>query len=142
MPKTGSFLHDSFVVTDVAAVGNAFDVTKFHEHDLYADTSGKGRIFADRVESVIVRVKTLAGSPAPTKIIIRCCFDATGDYTWLPDTEALISTGLTTTTSGCTAFEYKLPIKNVINNDSTVYLFFKTDNGTCTVDASCITWSE
>jgi hypothetical protein len=35
MAKTGNFYHGSTITSNVAAIGTTFDVTKFHEHDLY-----------------------------------------------------------------------------------------------------------
>lgn len=63
--KTTSTFHASTVTTDVAAVGQNFSSTKFHEHTLSdapdetIDTQGR---FFDRIETIIVRVKGLASS--------------------------------------------------------------------------------
>jgi hypothetical protein len=96
MAKVGSFLHDSFVDDDVAAIDTAFNVARVHVHNLYAGTYISGNRFKDRIESIIVRLKTIAGGAA--KVTIRLCMDAAGDYTIVPDTEADLAFGVTTAT--------------------------------------------
>jgi hypothetical protein len=140
MAKVGSFLHDSFVDDDVAAIDTAFNVARVHVHNLYAGTYISGNQFKDRIDSIIVRLKTIAGGAA--KVTIRLCMDAAGDYTIVPDTEADLAFGVTTATTGCAAIYYGAPIKNVIGNNDTLYLFVKVDAGTAVLDASCVTWSE
>jgi hypothetical protein len=138
MPKTGHFYHSSTVSSNVAAVGTAFDVTKFHLHELNAGLT-VGTVFKGYVEGLFIRVTSIAGGA--TKITARLCCDAAGDFTFLPDTEATLATGLTTATTGVAVYEFKLPIKQFFGTDD-VYLFLKTDAGTVTLANSCITWSE
>lgn len=140
MAKVGSFLHDSFVVDDVAGINTSFAVARVHVHNLYADTYISGNQFKDRIESIIVRLKTIAGGAA--KVTVRLCMDANGDFTIVPDTEADLAFGVTTADSACAAFYYGAPIKNVVGNNDTLYLFVKVDAGTAVLDASCVTWSE
>jgi len=140
MPKVGSFLHDSFVVDDVAGVNTAFNTARVHIHNLYADTYISGNQFKDRIESIIVRLKTIAGGAA--KVTVRLCMDAAGDFTIVPDTEAELAFGITTADSACAAILYGAPVKNVVGNNDSFYLFVKVDAGTAVLDASCVTWSE
>ena len=138
MPKTGHFYHSSTVTSNVAAVGTTFDTTKFHKHELNAGLN-VGTVFKGYVEGLFIRVTNIAGGA--TKITARLCCDAAGDFTFLPDTEATLATGLTTATTGVAVYEFKLPIKQFFGTDD-VYLFLKTDAGTVTLANSCITWSE
>ena len=144
MAKTGQFFHSSTITTDVTGVGQSYDATKFHEHSMYdanEQLSTQGR-FKGRIETIIVRVKGL--NAATTKISVSGACDENGDYIWFPDTEATIATGITTSTTGSAVYEYKLPVRQFFDSDK-MYLFFKCDGGagiTCTVDASCIVWSE
>lgn len=145
MAKTGQFFHSSTITTDVAGVGTSYDATKVHAHPLYnSETISTGTRFKGRIETIIVRVKAMSGGGGPTlptSISVSGACDADGDYIWFPDTSAQIATGVTTSTVGSVVYEYKLPIRHFFDSN-TVYLFFKTNNGTCTVDASCIVWSE
>jgi len=138
MPKTGHFYHSSTVTSNVAAVGTTFDTAKFHLHELNAGLN-VGTVFKGYVEGLFIRVTSIAGGA--TKITARLCCDANGDFTFLPDTEATLATGLTTATTGVAVYEFKLPIRQFFGTDD-VYLFLKTDAGTVTLANSCITWSE
>lgn len=142
MAKIGKYYHGSTVVQDKTTVGTSFDKTKGHEHILLPsqpiNTSGA---FCSMIHGVYVRVKDIeSGSTTPT-ITIRLCCDADGDYTFLPDTKAELALGLTTNTSGVGVVQFDLPLKHYFG-DSTVYVFIKIDQGTCTFEASCLTWSE
>ena len=140
MAKIGKFHHDSFVTTDIAAVDTNYAAARVHPHALYAGLGNSGKPFCDRIETILVRFKTIAGGAAA--VTLRLCLDADGDYAVVPDTTATISLGITTNTTGCAAVKYDAPIRNVIGNNDTLYLFVKVDAGTAVLDASCITWSE
>ena len=152
MGKVGTYFHDSLNTTEVAAVGTAFDVTKFQLHDLIPDqtypNSSPNRLpgttrktlFANRIEGLHVRVTSIAGGAAT--LTCRITADAAGDFVLMPDTEATISTGITTATSGCVAYSIGIPFFGIVNADSKFWLWVKTDAGTVTLAQSCLTWSE
>jgi hypothetical protein len=152
MGKVGTYFHDSLNTTAVAAVGTTFDVAKFHLHDLIPDqtfpNSAPNRfpgvtrktLFNNRIEGLHVRLTSIAGGAA--NVTCRITADAAGDFVLMPDTEAAISTGITTTTSGCVAYSIGIPFFGIVNSDSKFYLWVKTDAGTVTLAQSCITWSE
>lgn len=152
MGKVGTYFHDSLNVTAVASVGTAFDVTKFQLHDLIPDQTfpnsaplrfpgvTRKTLFANRIEGLHVRVTSIAGGAA--KLTCRISADAAGDFTLMPDTQATIVTGITTTTSGCVAYSIGIPFFGIINADSKFWLWAKTDAGTVTLAQSCLTWSE
>jgi hypothetical protein len=81
-----------------------------------------------------------------TKLTMRICADAAGDYTLVPDTEADLVAGLTTTTSQCVAFSVQLPLFQILSapGNGSLYLFVKVDNAATvpTLAQSCITWRE
>ena len=135
MSKTGRFTHGSTITSNVAAIGTTFDVTKFHLHQLTIPNTQ----FTNQIEGLFIRVTNIAGGA--TKITARLCCDPNGDYTFLPDTEADIATGLTTSTTGTVAYAFGLPLKQFFGT-SEVYLFIKTDAGTVTLANSFITWTE
>jgi hypothetical protein len=152
MGKVGTYFHDSLNVTEVASIGTTFDVTKFHLHDLIPDqtfpNSAPNRfpgvtrktLFNNRIEGLHVRLTSIAGGAA--NVTCRITADAAGDFVLMPDTEAEISIGITTTTSGCVAYSIGIPFFGIVNSDSKFYLWVKTDAGTVTLAQSCITWSE
>jgi hypothetical protein len=136
-----TFFHNSVVTQDRAAVGTAFDKAKGHTHDLLSGVDFGNRSFGARVEGITVEVSAIAGGA--TKLTVRMCLDADGDITVVPDVEATLATGLTTTTTGCVAYSVKVPVfQTVSGEDGSVYLFFKTNADTVTVARSRVTWTE
>ena len=140
-----NFLHDS-LQTGVQVLGTSFNTADVHVHDLTAtlpDFQRTGRNFYGIVEGIHVRL-TSAGSP--TKVTIRVCADADGDYTLVPDTEATLVAGVTTATSKCAAFSVGIPIFQILGGpgNGSLYLFAKVDDGTGNpvLAQSCITWRE
>ena len=146
MARVGHFLHDS-VQTGSQSLGTAFDVADVHVHDMTAllPEIVKGKNFQGIVAGIHVRL-TNPGAPSATKVTIRVCADADGDYTLVPDTEATLVAGVTTTTAQCAAFKVDLPLFQVLAGpgNGNLYLFAKVDNAaTVPVFAqSCITWTE
>ena len=140
-----NFLHDS-LQTGAQVLGTAFNTADVHVHDLTAtlpDFQRTGRNFYGIVEGIHVRL-TSAGSP--TKVTIRICADADGDYTLVPDTEATLVAGVTTATSKCAAFSVGIPIFQILAGpgNGSLYLFAKVDDGTGNpvLAQTCITWRE
>jgi len=139
------FLHDSVVAPSPAPVlGTAFDAADVHVHDLQAGMIAPvraNRNFKGIVEGIHVRLTDIAGA---SKITIRLCADAAGDFSLVPDTEATLVTGITDTDSACAAFKVGLPLFQVLGGpgNGTMYLFAKVDGGTPTFSQSCITWME
>jgi hypothetical protein len=141
MAKTGNFYHSSTVTLNRASVGTSFDVLKFHEHDLGLDgnLAYQGSAFFGYVEGLYVRVTAIAGGAKTITARITC--DPAGDFSFFPDTDADIAVGLTTTTTGVAAYEFKLPLKQFFGTEK-LYVFIKVDAGTVTLANSCIVWSE
>lgn len=138
MAKVGSFIFGSTISSNVAAIGTTYDVTKFHLHKLLEGRSDQTQ-FTNEVDGLYVRVTNIAGGAA--KITARLCCDPDGDFTFLPDTEAELSIGLTTATTGVAVWDFGLPLKQFFGT-SDVYLFIKCDAGTVTLANSCVVWRE
>jgi len=142
MPKTGRFLHEVQSTTDVP-VTNAFVVAQrtdlnLNDFSLTTGTQKVGGPFIGYLESMVIRVKNIAGGA--TKLTIKLTHQATGTQVLIPDTEATISLEVGTLTEGGVAFEFG-PFA-YMHTDDQVHIFYKTDAGTCTVDALELYWSE
>tara|TARA_Y100001973_G_C5206838_1_gene342051 strand:- start:278 stop:685 length:408 start_codon:yes stop_codon:yes gene_type:complete len=135
MAKVGSFLHQVSSTTDVAAVGTSYNAAKYSSVRLRttADPTRVGAILS----GVYVKVKTIAGGAA--KLSIQISTDVNGDSIIIPSSEADLSTGVTTATVG--AAVYDLAIDYVSSSDQ-IYIWYKTDAGTVTVDSVEVSWRE
>lgn len=138
------FLHHN-PVTGTQSVSNAFQLSAVHAHDLNANVVPflAERSFLGRVDSIQVVLDTLAGSPSPTKVTMRLCEDAAGDIVIIPDTEADLAIGLTTSTIGCAVFKAQTIMRQDLGSpgNGTFYLFVKVDQGTARFVGSEIFWS-
>ena len=139
------FLHDS-LVTGAQAVLTTFSTGVVHIHDMQAQMAPlmrEGRAFRGIVNGVHVRL-TSAGNAAVTKVTMRICADAAGDYTLVPDTEATLVAGITTGASKCVAYKVDLPLHQILEVSGDLYLFIKVDanTGGPVFAQSCITWGE
>jgi len=135
MAKVGSFLHQVSSTTDVAAVGTSYNAAKYSSVRLRttADPTRVGAILS----GVYVKVKTIAGGAA--KLSIQISTDVNGDSIIIPSSEADLSTGVTTATVG--AAVYDLAIDYVSSSDQ-IYIWYKTDAGSLTVDSVEVSWRE
>lgn len=144
-----NFLHDSVVVPGSApALGTAFNTSDVHVHDMQENLppfQQDKRNFRGIIEGIHVRLDSGA-TPSATKVTIRLCADADGDYTLVPDTEAELVAGVTDGDTQCAAFSVNLPIFQPLAGpgNGNLYLFAKVDNATTAPDfvQSCITWRE
>ena len=141
-----NFLHSS-VVTGSQALG-ALNTSDVHVHDLQARLPAfqkGGRNNRGIVEGIHVKL-TSPGAPSATKVTIRICADANGDEVLVPDTEADLVAGVTTTTVQSAAFSVGLPLFQLLAGpgNGNLYLFAKVDNaGTVPVfTQSVISWRE
>ena len=97
-----------------------------------------GDAFLGNINSLVVQVSSIASSAA--KISFKLATDTGGDEIIIPTTEADIDTGITTAADGAIAARIDLDVG--LSSGDTLYLFYKTDTGTCTVDKVIICWSE
>jgi len=136
-------IRTSTISTARSAVGNAFDAAKDHEHELYsnsfpADNSQATSAFMGYIEGIRINLSSISGA---SEITMRVCFDGDGDEVFIPDTTASISTGITTSTVGSVAYSVKIPVRHETADGKSLYVFFKTNAGTVTVNESIINWS-
>jgi hypothetical protein len=143
MPKTGTYFHEILNVDDVP-VTTSFNAANKHDIFLNASNLGspvgaQGKPFFGKLEGMVIRVKALAGAPAPTKITIKITHNPGGQQVIIPDTEGTIGLEVGSTTIGGCAYRFDFPY---VHNDDQLHIFYKADNGTCTVDAVELYWSE
>lgn len=140
MAKTGNFYHQHKVSVERASIGTSYDKAKLHAHDMHEGgiAGVSGQRYRGKIEGIIVQLSAISGAG---RITIRASYDQDFDSMFLPDTEAVISTGLTTATDGSVAYRYELPIITEVDF-SQIFICFKTDAGTVTVDSSTVIWSE
>ena len=122
--------------TDVAAVGTAFNAAKHNEVTL------SGGPFLGRISGIVIQVKSLAGADggaAPTTLTMRLAYESDGDVCIVTDTASSIYAGITTATTGTA--DYRADVDLSIDTGK-VYVFCKTNQGTCTIDSVKITWEQ
>ena len=140
--KITHFLHHN-PVTGSEGVTNAFQLSCVHEHDLQANLpdSMKATNFFGIVDSLQVYLTNVAGA---AKVTMRLCEDAAGDVVIVPDTEADLVFGLTTTNTGNAVFKVQTIIRQDLGGpgNGSLYLFVKLDAGTATFAGSECFWQE
>ena len=129
--RTSKTMHYKRDDTNVAGVGSAFNAAKRNELVL---TSGS---FLGRLNGIVIGVSSMSAGPAPTTLTMRITEDAAGDRCIVTDTDSSISVGLTTATSGTADYRADIDLSVL---GGTVYVFCKTNTGTCTIDSVTITW--
>lgn len=95
-----------------------------------------GGKFGVKISGIYIHVHALAGTPAPTSLIVRVSPDATGDEMLVPDTTATISTGFTNATRG--GVVYKVDVDAFLLSE-TIFVTVKTNQGTATLKNVTIT---
>lgn len=135
MARIKPFRH-TVIQQPALAITNSYASAKRVQFNLGMPFSGDA--FRGKLQSLIVQVSSIASSA--TKVNFKIATDTGGDEIIIPDTSADIDTGITTAAKGATATRIDLDI-GLLSGD-TVYVFFKTDTGTCTIDQAFITWEE
>lgn len=69
---------------------------------------------------------------AASKITLRLCRDVEGDQMIITDTQSDLYTGITTATKGSAIFALNAFVK--VGHAGDLYVFLKTDTGTCDLD--------
>jgi len=77
-----------------------------------------------------------------TKLTMAISTDAAGDVLLYPDTEDTLALGKTTNTKGLASYAFDLPFIDTSGSEVTFYVFWKTDNGTLTVDSFELFYSQ
>ena len=140
MSATGKFIHSSIHTGMTVALTNAYVAgAQRHLIPLNADSTnvvGSKRGVA-RLQALYVHVNTIAAGC--TSLTVRLTRDAAGNQAWIGDTTATLSPGITTATQG--AITVKLDV-DYVHTDGDLYVHFRTNAGTCTVDRVELTWEE
>tara|TARA_Y100001938_G_scaffold150489_1_gene241651 strand:+ start:1767 stop:2177 length:411 start_codon:yes stop_codon:yes gene_type:complete len=132
--KTKGLIKKSTDTTQKTSVGNSYDAAKKATLVLNMPS---GFPLNFHLEGLWVQMSSLNSSP--TKLTIKISKDANGDECIVTGTESTIETGVTTATDGSCV--YKIDLDYVFSSSS-VYVFFKTDTGTVSVDAVELTYNE
>lgn len=139
-----NFIHDS-LQTGAQVLGTAFDVADVHVHDMTTGLPAyqQNANFAGIVAGIHIR---LTSATSATKVYVRICADAQGDYSLVPDTEADLVAGVTTATAKCAAYKVDLPIFQILAGpgNGNLYLFARVDDASSNpvMAQTCITWRE
>jgi hypothetical protein len=113
------------------AVSNSFNAS--NKSSLNLDIDYK-KVFAANVQGVFVTASSIS---AANSLTIRVCTDSAGDKPIVPDTQATIATGLTTSDSGMAVYKVDL---DVYTSAETYFVFYKTNAGSLTVDSVTMTY--
>jgi hypothetical protein len=140
MAATGKFIHASTHTGLTIALTNAYVAgAQRHLIPLNQDSPGVvgNKRGIARLQALYVHVNTIAAGA--TSLTVRLTRDAAGNQPWIGDTTATLSTGITTATQG--AITVKMDV-DYVHEDANLYVHFKTNAGTCTVDRVELTWEE
>ncbi len=135
-----NFLHAS-QLTGTDGLTNAFGTARVHNLADKVPTNAARR-WVGILETLNLHVHAIAGGC--TKLTVRVTADAAGNESILPDTQATIATGVGTATTGSVAFSAGVGMTNLnpTQTDVIVYVWVKTDAGTCNLKESTLVWRE
>lgn len=120
--------------TPITSIGTSFSTSKRFTVDMgHFPTGGPYR---GRPSLIIAQVSSIS---SVATITMRATRDAAGDECIITDTDATISTGVTTATDGTAEWALNADVALAIGDD--VYVFLKGDAGTFTCDYLEISWS-
>ena len=115
-------------------VTSVFDVTKYGTLNVDIDFRD---VYAAHLEGIWVRLTDISGA-GTTKVTIKVTSDPEGDIIIIPDTEAEIARGLTTTNSGFAVYKVDL---DYINGQS-LYVFARCNTGTAKLNTVDLTYQR
>ncbi len=136
-----NFLHVS-QTTGTTALTNAYGTARVHNLSEFLPDFAKAPSWVGILETLNVHVHAIAAGA--TKLTVRVTADAAGNESILPDTEATIATGIGAAATGSVAFSAGVGMSNLnpTQTDTIVYVWVKTDAGTCNLKDTTITWRE
>ena len=120
----------SFTLTSPTSVGTSFNTGK------YGSVEIKPVSASVHIEPEMLIVQCSNTASTPTSLVIRITKDAAGDECIVPDTSGSLSIGLTDDQDVTAVYEIGLPYVDTTVPASSIYLFFKTDAGTVTIDSA------
>jgi len=130
--RTTSLIKKSSDTTQKTGVTTSYDASKKATLALQMPSNFP---LAFHLEGLFIRMSSLASSP--TKITMKLTTDSGGDEAIVTGTESTIETGVTTATDGSVVYKIDL---DYIFDSSNVYVFFKTDVGSVSVDSVELTY--
>lgn len=127
--------------TGTTAVNANYSNARTHDLSASRPPFVVGPFWVGVLDTLNVHVHAIAGA---TKLTVRVTADAAGNEAILPDTEAAISVGIGAATTGSTAYSAGVAITNLnpTQGDSRIYVWVKTDAGTCNVKETTLSWRE
>ena len=140
--KITNFLHVS-QTTGTTGLTTAYGTAR--AHDLTSDLPAfqqASKSWVGILETLNIFVSAIAGGA--TTLTVRVTADSAGNESILPDTTATIATGIGTATTGSVAFSAGVGMTNLdpTQTDSIVYVFVKTNAGTCNLKECTLVWRE
>lgn len=135
-----TFLHVS-QTTGTTALTTAFGTARTHDLGANLPPFAVKPYWLGILDTVNIHVHAISGC---AKLTVRVTSDAAGNESIVPDTEATIALGIGTATTGSVAFSAGIGMSNLnpTQNDANVYVWVKTDAGTCNLKESTLTWRE
>jgi len=131
--------------TQIASVGNAYSASKYHKLNLadFNTLQAQGRPtgdFSGEIDVLIIQCSAMSAGPAPQQIHYKMSSDSAGDIILFGANTGEISGGVTTSTKGGTSYRIEAPI--ILDGTDEVYLWYRTDQGTLTIDKTIVMWHE
>ena len=134
--RVNSFIHPVPMDSAIASVDTSYNTARKHTVTLGSFPAGSA--FSGKLKQITVWVSSIASSAA--NMTLKITADSAGNKI-LADGEAGAFTIGQTATTGSVTFVFDYPIYNATND--TVYVWYKVNTGTCTVDAdSYLVWEE
>ena len=136
MPSAKRFFHSVKNDMTVASVGSAYSASKYHAIDLLPDWPSTTS-FNGYIEQLTITTSTIETA---TDVLFKICSDMAGDYIIIPTTSCVIERGTTTNTIGNCIIKVGAPI--ALEESKVLYIFFKSNRGTFSIEKSSLIWSE
>ena len=137
MPRVNHFIRQGIHTSDIALSGTAYNAAKKHTIDLDPDQTGNR--FQGRLSALYISVKSVSGAATLT---VRVTEDSGGDKCIMTDTAITLSDGTGITTATDSSGTIALDVDYVSTNSQDVYVFYKINAGTLTVEQARLTWTE
>lgn len=132
-----SKLKHKVILTPNLALSATYATARAVELPLYQNSSVRGNTKWNGVlESVVVNYTTATGIASILSFLSR---DAAGNAGLTPSTTTSVVPGTTVATSGCIRVNYDLTLSL---NQTSLWLFLRTNAATCVVTSVELTWRE
>ena len=142
MAKTGYYYHFPATAGNVTGVTTTYSASRRLAIALgSSQPAGQTVKFKGKLQTLLVTVSTIAGTPAPTQMTIRVSSDTAGDSPITGDLTASLARGITTNTVGSAQFDLSDVVTNLSSTDN-VFVHFRVNQGTLTVTGMTLSWSE